>query len=59
MEQLVILDSWTSEVHIYSIANSETDIDEEYMKKLGHNTNNCQWMFCEDCNIIHHKEPLQ
>ena len=58
MEHLTILDFTTGEVDIYPVEyNIEPDMD-ELLEELGHNANNCQWMFTEG-NIIFHKEVLK
>lgn len=57
MEKLIILDFSTGEVDIYSIEyDYEPDID-KLLDSLGHNANNCQWMFIPG-NITFHKETL-
>ena len=58
MVQLVILDFSTGEVDIYPVDyNIEPDMD-ELLGSLGHNANDCQWMFSEG-NITFHKEVLR
>jgi len=58
MEQLIILDFTTAEVDIYNVEyDYEPDMD-ELLDSLGHNANNCQWMF-GDFNITFHKEVLK
>ena len=54
MEELVILDYSTSEVHIYKI-NYETNVNEDYIRSLGHNPVECNWMFGENINVVKHK----
>lgn len=54
MEELVILDYNTSEVHFYRI-DIDTEVDESYIDSLGHNPNCCSWMISEFINIIKHK----
>ena len=57
MEHLTILDFNTGEVDIYPIDyDNEPDID-ELLDSLGHNANDCQWMFGTG-NITFHKEVL-
>ena len=57
MEILTILDFSTGEVDIYPTDyNNEPDMD-ELLDSLGHNANDCQWMFSEG-NITFHKEVL-
>lgn len=58
MEKLVILDYCTSDVDIYSVEyDYEPDMD-ELLDKLGHNANDCHYMFTQG-NITHHKEILK
>ena len=57
MEDLVILDYNNSTVHFYKVDN-DANIDENYIEKLGFNTNECSWMFAEDIGIIKHKGIL-
>ena len=57
MEDLVILDYNNSTVHFYKVDN-DANIDENYIEKLGFNTNECSWMFAEDIGIIKHKGVL-
>ena len=57
MEDLVILDYSNSTVHFYKVDN-DANIDENYIEKLGFNTNECSWMFAEDIGIIKHKGIL-
>ena len=54
MEDLAILDYSTSTVHFYKV-DFNTDINYDYIKKLGLNPNNCFWMFAENLEIIKHK----
>ena len=57
MEDLVILDYSNSTVHFYKVDN-DADINDDYIEKLGFNTNECSWMFAEDIGIIKHKGVL-
>ena len=58
MEHLVILDFATGDVDIYPIEyNEEPDMD-ELLDELGHNANDCQWMFSKG-NITIHNEVLK
>ena len=58
MEHLTILDFATGEVDIYPIEyDNEPDMD-ELLEKLGHNSNDCQWMFSTG-SITFHKEVLK
>ena len=54
MEDLVIIDYSTLSVHFYKVDN-DADINEDYIEKLGFNTNECSWMFAENIDIIKHK----
>lgn len=58
MEHLTILDFNTGDVDIYPIEYEyEPDMD-ELLEELGHNVNDCQWMFGTG-NITFHKEVLK
>ena len=58
MEHLTILDFATGEVDIYPIEyEQEPDID-ELLDELGHNANDCQWMFSSG-KITFHNETLK
>ena len=47
MERLIILDFCTGDVDIYPVEyEQEPDMD-DLLKRLGHNANDCQWMFSE------------
>ena len=54
MEELVIIDYSKSVIHFYKVDN-DADINEDYIEKLGFNTNECSWMFAENIDIIKHK----
>ena len=58
MEDLAILDYSTSTVHFYKV-DSNADINDDYIEKLGFNTNECSWMFAEDIEVIKHKGILK
>ena len=58
MEDLVILDYSNSTLHFYKVAN-DANIDENYIEKLGFNTNECSWIFAEDVEVIKHKGILK
>lgn len=58
MEDLVILDYSTLTVHFYKV-DSNADINDDYIEKLGFNTNECSWMFAEDIEVIKHKGILK
>ena len=57
MRKLIILDYKNKVVHDY-IISSNINIDEEYISKLGFDSN-CEWMCGEDVDIIFHKEVLK
>ena len=58
MEHLTILDFNTGDVDIYPIEyDYEPDMD-ELLDELGHNANDCQWMFGAG-SITFHKEVLK
>lgn len=50
MKDLVILNYNTASVHFYKIDNN-TNIDEEYIKILGFNPDECSWMFAKNIEI--------
>lgn len=54
MEELVIIDYNKSAIHFYKVDN-DADINEDYIEKLGFNTNECSWMFAENLEVIKHK----
>ena len=58
MEDLVILDYNTLTVHFYKI-DSNADINDDYLEKLGFDTNECSWIFAEDIEVIKHKGILK
>ena len=58
MKHLTILDFTTGDVDIYPIEYEYEPDMEELLEGLGHNTNNCQWMFGTG-NITFHKEVLK
>lgn len=53
--QLVVLDYSLQEVevHIYRI-DLDTEVDESYIKDLGHDVNFCTWSFGYEVKIISH-----
>ena len=57
MELLTILDFSTGEVDIYPCEYEQEPCMEDLLEELGHNANDCQWMFSEG-NITFHKEVL-
>ena len=58
MEDLVILDFNNATVHFYKV-DKDTNINDDYIEKLGFNTNDCSWMFAEDIEVIKHKGILK
>ena len=58
MEDLVILDFNNATVHFYKV-DKDTNINDDYIEKLGFNTNECSWMFAEDIEVIKHKGVLK
>ena len=58
MEELVIIDYNKLAVHFYKV-DCDANIDEDYIKKLGFNPDECSWMFAEDIDIIKHKGILK
>ena len=58
MKKLIILDYTAPIVHIYDV-DTEVNIDDEYIEKLGINTNCACWMFGNDIEMIYHKEILK
>lgn len=60
MEKLVILDFIVQDltIHIYPI-KSDTEVDEDYIKKLGFDPNYCQWFFGTKAEVIEHNEVLE
>ena len=53
MDDLVILNYNTSEIHFYKV-DSQVTIDETYIDSLGHNPDECSWMQGEYIDIIRH-----
>ena len=58
MEKLVILDFLTGDVDIYNTQLEVALYAEDVIKQLGHNPDNCQWMFSNG-QITFHKEVLK
>ena len=58
MEKLVILDYSDASVHFFDV-DSDADIDEEYIERLGFNCSNCYWMFGENMRIEFHNNVLK
>lgn len=58
MEQLIILDYCTGDVDIYPVEYDNEPDMYELLDSLGHNANDCNWMFTQG-NITFHKEVLK
>jgi hypothetical protein len=58
MERLVILDYCTGDTDIYPVEYENEPDMYELLDKLGHDANDCNWMFTEG-NITFHKEVLK
>ena len=58
MEDLVILDFNNATVHLYKV-DKDTNINDDYIEKLGFDTNECSWIFAEDVEVIKHKGILK
>ena len=58
MEHLVILDFNSGDVDIYPIEYTQEPDMDDLLDSLGHNANDCQWMFSQG-NITFHKEVLK
>ena len=54
MDDLVILDYSTGEVHIYKV-QGDKEIDSTYLDSLGHNPDDCYYMVGQSINIIDHR----
>lgn len=54
MEDLVILDYSTGEVHLYKVPEA-SKITEDYLKYLGHRECDCYYMIGENIKIIKHE----
>ena len=58
MEDLVILDFNNATVHFYKV-DKDTNINDDYIEKLGFDTNECSWIYAEDVEVIKHKGILK
>ena len=58
MEDLVIIDYSTLSVHFYKV-DKDTNINDDYIEKLGFNPDECSWMYAEDIDIFKHKGILK
>lgn len=57
-ERLIILDYNTGEVDIYPVKYDEEPDMDELLDSLGHNANDCYWMFSNN-DITFHREVLE
>ena len=57
-EKLIILDFSTGETDIYPVEYDYEPCMEDLLEELGHNANDCQWMFTQG-NITFHKKVLK
>ena len=57
MEKLIILDYSTGETDIYSVELDQEPCMEDLLEHLGHDADNCQWMFSSG-NIVYHEEII-
>ena len=58
MEHLVVLDFDSGNVDIYPTEYTQEPDMDDLLDSLGHNANDCQWMFTEG-DITFHKEVLK
>ncbi len=56
-EQLVVMNYVTGDVDIYNV-DSNADIDEEYLSKLGYRTCDCHWMFCQNGVNVNYEDKV-
>ena len=54
MDDLVILDYSTGEVHIYKV-QKDKEINSTYLDSLGHNPDDCDYIVGQFINIIDHR----
>ena len=54
MEDLVILDFNNATVHFYKV-DKDTNINDDYIEKLGFNPDECSWIYAEDIDVFKHK----
>lgn len=59
MEKLLVIDFLCQEVevHIYNIS-SDIEVDEEFIERLGHDINHCQWASGTKIDIVKHKGKI-
>lgn len=48
MEKLIVMDYSDSSINIYKINNSDDRDDESILSDLGHNIDECSYMWCEN-----------
>ena len=58
MEDLVIIEYSTLSVHFFKV-DTDANIDEDYIRKLGFNPDECSWMFAENIEVFKHKGILK
>lgn len=58
MEELVIINYNTSEVHFYKV-DPDVIVNDDYISLLGHNPDECSWMQSDELSIIKHKGILK
>lgn len=52
-EKLVIIDFLIQDLDIYIFTiDEDTEVDENYIKKLGFNPDNCRWFFGTDVRVF-------
>lgn len=57
METLAIMDYSIASINLYDI-DEDADIDEDYIRELGYNPDECSWMFNESIQIYNNEERL-
>lgn len=51
-EKLVVIDFLTQDLDIYIFTiDADDNVDEDYIKKLGFDPNNCRWFFGTDVRV--------
>lgn len=58
INDLVILDYSTGEVHIYKV-QEDKEIDSAYLDSLGYNPDDCYYMVGQFINIIDHRNEKE
>lgn len=51
MERLVVMDYSSSSVTVYPISENDQKTTETLLESLGHNPDECSYMFCESVKI--------